>query len=177
MIEGWFDGVCEPKGRLQIWRAIEGWMAGIIDGEGTLTIAKQIRRDRPSPAFRVVVDVANTDRRLLVPFKRYYGGGIYPRPERRKSKRWKDSWTWHCFDGRQREFLLAVRPHLRGKRRQADLLLEFIEHKESFPRKSLGQGKGSAPLGSAELRFRERLWNRVRVLNEKGPTSRSRRLQ
>lgn len=156
--------------------AMVAWMAGIVDGEGTLTIARQLRPGRPSPAFRVVVNVANTDTRLLVPFKRYYGGNIYPRPERRKSKRWKDSWTWHCPERYQRAFLLAVREFLRGKREQADILLDFIEHKRSFPRKSLGQGKGSAPLGATEIGFRERVWNRVRLLNEKGAYSRERKL-
>ena len=138
MIEGWFDGVCERKTAAIVGEdAMLAWMAGIIDGEGTLTIAKQIRRGRPSPAFRVVVNVANTDYRLLAPFKRYYGGAIYPRSERRRSKRWKPSWTWHCFDGNQRLFLEEIRPHLRGKHRQADLLIRFIDRKRSFPRKSV----------------------------------------
>lgn len=151
------------------------WQAGIIDGEGCLTMAKQIRRGRPSPAFRVHVTVANTDTRLLDPFVRCWGGRLYQIHEQRRDrlgKKWADAFVWHCPETSLRTFLTAMLPHLRGKARQAELLLNFIEHKKSFPRykgSQIGSGRGgSLPLGDAEIAYRESVWKQVRILNKKG---------
>lgn len=45
------------------------WQAGMVDGEGTVTIERQIRKDRPSPAFRPMINITNTNRNLVTPFK------------------------------------------------------------------------------------------------------------
>jgi hypothetical protein len=149
-----------------------GWQAGIIDGEGTVTISKQIRKGRPSPAYREIVQVSNTDRRIIIPFKQMWGGNFYQRPDKRKIKNWRDSYTWHCPMTKVPQFLKALLPFLRSKKEQALILLKFIEKKKSFKRKSLGQGKGSAPLSKKEIHFRESLCNQIRLLNTKGKYSR-----
>jgi hypothetical protein len=149
------------------------WQAGIVDGEGTITIQKQWRDGRPSPAFRAIVNVTNTDHRIVRPFKTWWGGGVHPRHEKRKEKNWKDSYAWHCPDSQVVTFLKAILPYLRGKKAQANLLMFFQEHRHDFPRHSLGKGKGSSPLGKQEVQFRDAIWNRVRGLNTKGRYSRS----
>ena len=148
----------------------------MVDGEGCLTIARQLRPGRPSPAFRVSVTVTNTDFGLLRPFKAAWGGSIYDRPDGRKEKDWASSGTWHCPDWQLKPFLEAMLPFLRGKQKQARLLLDFIAHKKSFKRyKGSTEGEargGSAPLGLKEIAYRERVWNAVRLLNSKGRFSR-----
>jgi len=156
---------------------LEGWMAGIVDGEGCLTISKQIRKGRPSPAFRVMITISNTDLRLLAPFKEKWGGGIYHSIDSRVHKRWKDAWTWHCPQRSEIAFLSAIMPHLRGKKRQAEVILRFIALKRSFKRTHVGVGgkrslKGSLPLGDGEIFARTQIWNEVRALNSKGSYSR-----
>lgn len=150
------------------------WQAGIVDGEGCLTLGRQIRKGRPSPAFRESVTVSNTDKRLLEPFHSMWGGTLYRHEEKRAQ--WSTAYTWHCSVSQVKAFLLFIRPYLRGKRAQADLLLLFIYNKKSFKRRSLGQGFGSAPLSAAEVRFREGLWNEIRLLNSKGRFSRNQRI-
>ena len=152
-----------------------GWQAGIIDGEGTITLSKQIRKTRPSPTYREIIQVCNTDQRIIRPFKIFWGGEIYPRPDKRKIKNWADSYTWHCPVSKAQQFLQCMLPYLKGKKEQASTLLRFIENKKSFKRKCLGQGKGSAPLGEEEIHFRESLWVAIRLLNKKGQYSRSQR--
>lgn len=156
------------------------WQAGMIDGEGCLTIARQIRRNRVSPAFRVQITVGNTDKRLLMPFFDMWQGGIYRRPDARLDKEQKKklavAWTWHCPDKNARSFLIAMLPYLRGKKQQTALLIDFIDHKKTFARRKGGvAGKprgGSAPLSRREVTYRTNVWNRVRKLNRKGRYSR-----
>lgn len=156
------------------------WMAGIIDGEGTLTITKQIRPGRPSPAYRPIAQVTNTDAGLVQPFYDAFGGGIYERPDKRTDKsgnNWATAWTWHCPDRQLTYFLEGVRPFLRSiKAVAADIIVQFIERKRSFPRHKgsvLGFKGGSAPLGPEEVAFREALWLKVKTMNSKGVYARS----
>ena len=146
------------------------WAAGVVDGEGTITLAKQIRKGRPSPAYREAVTVANCDKRILEPFHSMWGGNIYTVVEKRPG--YSDSSTWHCPQGSVKAFLEAVLPFLRGKREQAGLLLEFIAKKRSFVRyKGSSEGGtrgGSAPLGKTEINAREQIWQQFKKLNAKG---------
>jgi hypothetical protein len=130
---------------------VHAWMAGIVDGEGCLTICKQIRKGRPSPAFRLSINVSNTDPAIVAPFAYLFSGAIYTVVDKRTEKRWADALTWHCPEKRAVEFLSAMIPHLRAKRRQAELILEFIALKKTFIRKHIGGGGKSAFKGSAPL--------------------------
>lgn len=146
------------------------WMAGIIDGEGTITLAKQIRRGRPSPSYRQMVTVANCDLRILQPFLDHWGGCIYTSVEKREG--YSDSSIWHCPMSKNKELLEAVLPYLKGKKEQALVLLYFIEHKNTFKRyKGTNEGGtrgGSLPLSEEEIEFRQDLWEQFKVLNAKG---------
>ena len=153
-----------------------GWMAGFMDGEGLITIGKQIRRNRPSPAFRAYAGACNTNRRVLEIFPEYYGGKIYRVNEKRTDEmggKWADQYQWYCPISSTKRFLLDILPYLRLKKKQAILVLEFIQNKKAFARgKRMGRG-GSSPLTQEEIDFRERLRRRVRLLNKKGKYARS----
>jgi hypothetical protein len=156
------------------------WQAGIIDGEGCISISRQMRNGRPSPAFRVFITISNTDLRILAPFQIAWRGKIRDVHERRGDKRgvkWADAFEWYCPESQQRPFLLAILPYLRSKQRQAILALDFIDHKKSFKRyhgsAAGGNRGGSAPLGQAEIAYRETVWHEIRCLNTKGTFARN----
>ncbi|MEM0053705.1 MAG: LAGLIDADG family homing endonuclease [Nitrososphaeria archaeon] len=152
----------------------KAWMAGFLDGEGTFTICKQVRKNRPSPAYRVFISVSNTDKYVLKIFCRYYGGKIYNVHERRKDKRglkWRDAFDWYCPVFTSERFLIDVLPYLRLKYQQAEVLLEFLRTKQAFARKKR-TSRGSAPLTDEEIAHRERLRLKVQALNKKGVYSR-----
>jgi hypothetical protein len=152
------------------------WQAGIIDGEGCITISKQMREGRPSPAYRPMITVTNTDRRLIQPFSDAWGGALYHRPDSRKNLMWADSWTWYCPRTAVVPFLKSILPYLRGKHEQAKLLIDFTSRCKTFPRSKgtliAGKRGGSRPLGIEELEYRDTIWNQVRELNTKGQFSR-----
>lgn len=152
------------------------WQAGIIDGEGTVTISKQIRKGRPSPAFRPMVTVTNTNPRLVRPFVEMWGGEMYSRPDAREHKNWADSWTWYCPQSSVVEFLGAILPYLRAKGPQAEKVIGFMLRCRTFPRvkgnAQPGKRGGSKPLGGEEIIYREGVWNEIRMLNLKGQFSR-----
>lgn len=151
-------------------------MAGFVDGEGYLTIMKQIRKHRPSPAYRAYIAISNTNRHAFNLFLNEYGGKTYVHYEKRLDKqglKWSDAFTWYCPISSSKRFLEDILPYLRLKRRQAELILEFINNKKAFARgKREGRG-GSSPLTSGEISYRESLRRAVSLLNEKGRYARS----
>lgn len=153
------------------------WQAGIMDGEGTITITRQIRKDRASPSFRPFVTVTNTNIDLIAPFVQKWGGCVYRSVDLRTEKKWSDSFSWYCPHTVVPIFLTSIMPYLRGKRKQAELVLEFLRTAKKFPR-YIGSftGKkrgGSAPLGDAEIKHRAKLMRAIQALNAKSKVCRA----
>jgi hypothetical protein len=91
-------------------------MAGFVDGEGTISINKQIRKHRPSPAYRAYVSVSNTDKNVLRIFAKNYGGNTYRNREHRKDqlgRNWSDLYRWQCPVSQTKRLLLDIQPYLR----------------------------------------------------------------
>ena len=153
------------------------WQAGIIDGEGTITISKQIRKERASPSFRPFIVVTNTNINIVSPFSTMWGGPIYRNVDARTEKKWSDSFDWYCPQGKVVEFLTSIIPYLRGKSKQAELVIEFMNSAKSFPRRKgsfIGKHRGgSAPLGEEEILHRDRLKKDIQMLNAKSKIYRS----
>ena len=151
-------------------------MADFVDGEGYVSIVRQIRKGRPSPAYRAYVPIANTNLEVLEVYLRYYGGKVYRRHDKRRDamgRKWTDAFTWYCPISSTKQLLLDLRPYLRIKSKQAEIVLEFMDNKKAFARgKRRGKG-GSSPLTQEETQFRERLRRQVMLLNRKGKFSRS----
>ena len=149
----------------------KAWMAGFLDGEGHLNIARQTRKQRPSPAYRPFVTVSNTRREVLTVFLNEYGGAIYKHYENRKDKtglNWSDAYTWYCPISSVRRLLLDTLDYYRLKRGQAELILEFLDKRRPFARRRRDGRFGSAPFSKEEIAFREGLRERIHALNTKG---------
>ena len=146
----------------------KAWMAGFVDGEGCLTITKQIRKDRISPTYRVLVEVFNTDPQILEIFPKQYGGKIQIYRERRRNRcgvKWKDSNCWYCPISSVRQFLLDILPYLKLKRKHAGLLLQFIDRAGRFADRR-GRRKDGAPeqLTQKEIALREKYYLKLHSL-------------
>lgn len=151
-------------------------MAGFVDGEGYLGIVKQVRRNRPSPAYRACITICNTRSEALKPFEEEYGGKLYRTSETRRdwdNVKWSDAFIWYCPVASSERLLTDLLRHLRLKKKQARLMLRFIHNKRAFDRQGKRVGRrGSLPLSPREIMFRERLRLQIRLLNRKGVLSR-----
>ena len=106
-----------------------GWLAGIIDGEGTITLSrhksksKHIRQSNPDGVnYFPVVIIGNTDARIIEEVVRIAGCGTFHRASIANPK-WTQMLRYEAACRKARHILQMVRPHLRSKGEQADIVL------------------------------------------------------
>lgn len=114
------------------------WTAGFFDGEGCIRIEVS-RRGRHKIKPCLVVTIAQRHECWLTPIQERWGGHV--KPDR------------GCHSLRLKSlaaerFLKAVRPHLRVKREQVDVALEY---RRKFIGKHRGRGHGYSDSEVAEL--------------------------
>lgn len=130
------------------------WAAGFLDGEGTFTIHLDNRN-----VFVAIVSVSNTDVNPLQSFKEWFGGSF--RATKIRSVNHKQLYTYTATSRNAIALIKVVRPYLRLKGVQADVLLQLNELIEN------GRGAGWE-LTIDELRSRVALKARITELNKRG---------
>ena len=97
------------------------YLAGFVDGEGSIGINANDRG-----TSRVCYDsrfvVTNTNKEVLDIFKSVFGGSV---GARKKISGRKPVWTWSTSNKLAVNALRLLRPYLRIKRYQADLIFEW----------------------------------------------------
>jgi len=140
------------------------YLAGFIDAEGSVRLTKDHFAGW-NPQYGARVQVCNTNRIVLEDLRRTFGGVITY--QSRRSVRWKDSYQL-VWTGRKVEPLLrAVEPHLRLKRRNARIVMRFIDHRKRTHQGRAGRFFGHLP--KRVIAYREALYQRMKQLNAKGP--------
>ena len=140
------------------------YLAGFVDGEGSVMITKSRSRKSGCVQYRARLTVSNTDRGILEEICRDFGGTIH-KVGRGKST-WKPGYMLVFTDGLIPSLLSVLRPHLRLKRRQAAVQLEFIHHKKNTARTLNGRFLVRLPPGVVQ--FRESLYRAMKALNARG---------
>ena len=143
------------------------WLAGFIDGEGTISLrSRKSKQGVRKPYWEPVVEVCNTRQDIVLLIQREYGGSLWTSdkaPSRVSTHkpcsylRWTDAEALHLLE--------CVRPYLVLKDRQADLVMEFIRHRQSTP---IPGQKGHSP---EVVAFRRGLAEECQMLNKKGATA------
>ena len=97
-----------------------GWTAGIIDGEGCIGAYRNGRGKKKRP----LLQVGNTDLKILHILQKHWGGIIYEctRKDRPKSKR---IWTWRLYGEKLYELLFIVSPLLISKKERAKKVMGY----------------------------------------------------
>lgn len=149
----------EKGGRLSI-----RYLAGFLDAEGSLMIAKSRGRGSWNPQYRARISLSNTDRSALEDIQRAYGGILANDP--RTEVGWRHAYQLVWTDGMAGQLLSLVTSHLRIKREQANVLLDFIRHKKGT--RQGRNGRCFAALSNEVIAFREGLYRRIRELNARG---------
>jgi hypothetical protein len=127
------------------------YAAGIIDGEGSILILRGVgynRKGEPYKRYGCRVSVSMTDKLVPEWLHKNFGGSFY---FRQMKGAWKDQHIWMITNRNVRLFIAAIKPFLKTKSKQADLVLEYLDHvQENNPE------------------YRELMVGRMKELNRKG---------
>jgi len=138
----------------------KGYIAGLIDGEGTITLEK--RKFASDIKVHPAVYISNTSLELLTHIREVLGVGTIRRGHRRKSRSTgserKQDYKLGIHKIREVEGLLkTIKPYLVLKKRQAEVVLEFIQ-------RLLSKTERNYKLSKDELA----LLAKIRMLNKRG---------
>ena len=134
-----------------------GYIAAVLDAEGALCIGSK----HGGTSYRPLVCVSQANATWLEKLKEVWGGEVYRLVDNRQG--YALMWRWNVTGDAMVALLKAVKPHLRLKKEQAELLLELQARIGRIGR-TFGQ-----PLSMAELERRRNLYIQCRLLNRKGP--------
>ncbi len=136
------------------------WLAGFIDGEGCFIMqATNYKDGKESGGFTPVLSICQKDLALLEYIRDSIGMGFIP------PSTIKRGYPYLYFtSGKLRKLLQLILPHLRLKRRQAEILLEV----SIFNRNVHKQGRGLQPWHKAKLTELRKELNKGKGKNSHG---------
>ena len=147
------------------------WLAGFIDGEGYIGIERQRKKETAKQAasllYHPYLIIANSNYDVLEIIKGYAGYGYIYEVKRKKSKsrheNEKPGFQYKLTKMNNLKILLkALRPYLRLKQRQCDLLLDFINLRQKAKR-IYGPFRGAT-----FYTIEEEIYQKLRTLNKRG---------
>lgn len=138
------------------------WMAGFIDGEGCLAVQRTKHIYDQFAYFQARITVGQISRAPLDLFAARFGGSVHPQTK----SNGRVYYFWGLYGKKAVACLGALRPFLRVKNRQADLLLELSSIVGT-------QGRWIRPETYAR---RQAIWVEVRHLNAGNSPRRAERL-
>lgn len=134
------------------------YLAGFVDGEGCLTIGRtKVKESRTGLSFFAIFMVGNTDLDALTQIQRMCGNGRILMSDKRKALGHKPMYRLDFSANQIRHLLPQVRPYLRIKHRQADIVSAFLKTK------SIGRKPSDA-----EWQQQENWRAEIRGLNRRG---------
>lgn len=148
------------------------YAAGIIDGEGYIGITvleKDKRRAYSSPSFQTVVNVGMADPEVVIWLQETFGGNVHSYgPGSYGTKRGVHH--WRLAGPAVTEFCRMIRPYLRLKHRQAELILRYREDNRLNHTRHGGRGV-RVPLEETEIK---RLYQEeIKSLNQRKAVTKS----
>jgi len=138
------------------------YIAGFIDGEGCIGISMLTKRENLT--FCPKITICNTDKIVLINIQKFLHekfntGGSLSLDCKHKKGKWKDAWVL-CFGSKADLITLctAIKSLLLIKAKQAQLILDFYNHKDSNHYRM-----------TDDMRFhRAFIYTKMRQLNGKG---------
>lgn len=134
-------------------------LATLIDGEGCINLARQVK-NLPRPRYFIRIEIVNTNEAYLQAWMQRIGKG-FVNAQRDGNEKHSTSYRWCIVKVADIVYVLKkVLPYLLIKKEQAVISLDLREGKFV---------KGEKP-NEQELARRERLYQRMRILNFRGPS-------
>ena len=140
------------------------YLAGFFDGEGCINITVRGKNNQVTLRLMLV----NTNYELLAEIQEFHGGFL-TRRERGIKAHWKALCCLTWAGGNAVNLLHNLRPHLRLKRKQAELAIEFVNFMHSPGRLVTFSGKTGGQIRTSQTLARElEFKNMMHALNKKG---------
>lgn len=147
------------------------YLAGFIDGEGCIGLVPVQgygkRAHNTTSSMQVRLSATNTNITPLNLCKKCFGGCITPhhKPERGR----KDCWRWTLPSQKAINAILELRPYLRVKHKQADLIIEFSKtFNENAIERTHKKGRFiNNVVKSNILQKRQRIAQKLNILNRR----------
>lgn len=140
----------------------DAYAAGLIDGEGCLHLNPS-GRNRAAWTAKLTVNMAVGALPVLRAMQETYGGGLCQL--RAQTEKTQEVWLWSLTAKAElKALLIAIRPYLMVKHRQADVLLEFLETLDAAPR----NGNGSVRWDQAMKSIGRTTKAQITTLNARG---------
>lgn len=138
------------------------YLSGVIDSDGCISISKMAsgKQNTKNPRYVLTINVVNTSEDLMRWLVETFGGRYKRRS--RASVNWKPIFDWQFNNGKAIHLLELIEPHLIVKKRQAGVGLELIRGWET------NHGGPAARTAPEEIERRERLYQTMKVLNQRG---------
>lgn len=133
-----------------------GWAAGMIDGEGMITLHKG-----RTNCYCVELHVGNTNLAALEDLRNIFGGRGWIGPSQKPIPGRKQNYAWRVYSQNAADIIAEVGVHLRIKRPQAEIVLEYQRNRD-LPR------RGCKALTKEEVQTRSVLVGIIRALNGRG---------
>jgi len=144
------------------------YLAGYIDGEGYLGIIPNCHKS----SYTAKLKIASVDKEIIDWLKDSYGGSIWKRKFHNNSK---DAYNWTLEGKNLLPFLEKVRPYLKLKKKQADLLIQKEKIKRDIHKYNKGARNGI--VYSKEIKEKiDYFYKEIRKLNHRGKSLHPERL-
>jgi hypothetical protein len=142
------------------------YLAGVIDGEGTITFSRipTRRNGRVYCNYSPHLSISNTDLGMMKSLKRRFGGGLV-RVAPPSNKLWKRGNILYFRREEMLTLLPKVTPYLTGKKRKAELLLEYMTTRTE----SVRQDKNGRYVGIPLTDRQRKIISEIRKRNRRGP--------
>lgn len=134
------------------------YLAGFFDGEGSIGITKGHAKEMINPKYELRLTLVNTDKEIMEEIHRLYGGIFDTR--RFEQAKWRTVYQVIWTNTKAEKILNALEPHLRVKKKQAQLALQYRRKMIRYD----GKGQG-ATMPQSEVAFRELMRRKIRALN------------
>lgn len=146
------------------------YLAGVMDSDGWITIKRTEARDYPgSFTHSENIGCGQTSDAAVSQFQQCFGGTTRLRSRKGHETTWQPIYYWTVGNKGAAECIAALRPYLRVKARQADLLLAIRASKE-LPRaqqRPVNNGGRARGMDPAIISERDAIWQEIRSLNDR----------
>jgi hypothetical protein len=143
------------------------YFAGAIDADGFISIQKTVRKNKsktPHVYYNAKIGLTSTNNvAVLNLLKENFGGSVYSyKPSNPNHRPWS---VWQTSDKHARDILLTLQPYFMAKKRQAEIVIDFINICEAQWKQIKRTQKAPYRITADMLALREHYWEQVADLN------------